>query len=278
MQEDEKGREKREENRGKEGRRNFKIILEYDGTRFAGWQKQPGKRTIQGELENALFRLTGERVETVAAGRTDAGVHACGQVVSAFIKWRKDARSLAAALSAVLPEELAAIGATEAAAAFDARKDALERAYRYAILCRDARSPLAGRFCWQMKPPLDAGLMKKAAALFAGKHDFKAFCAGEAREWSRRRINLIRVGLAGPLVTVDIAANSFLRHMVRMVAGALAGVGKGRLSLNDIKTALKCGRGPVAGMAPSRGLALLWVRYRGERPGKTVNWPPLLAQ
>jgi len=259
--------------------RNFRITLEYDGSGFAGWQRQPGKRTVQGEVEKALSIIAGKDVRVVCAGRTDSGAHACGQVISARLKWKVDPGRLAMALNAILPEDVAAVDAALAGPGFDARKDAVERAYRYAILCRDAKSPLLGRFCWRVGPPLNTALMRRAATLFRGKRNFKAFCAGEGRKWLRRKVSSIRINARGPFLTVDIAANSFLRHMVRMIVGAIVGAGKGRVGLKDIETALKSASGPpVAKMAPSRGLALLWVRYRGEKPGKVLNWPPLLVQ
>lgn len=241
----------------------YKLTLEYDGTGFHGWQRQPGRRTVQGELERALRTLAGEPVPATGAGRTDAGVHAAGQVASARLEWRHGASRLAGALNALLPGDVSVAAAEERADGFDARRDARERRYRYLILRKAARSPLLDRFALRIGAPLDLDAMRRTAALFRGEHDFSAFCTARSRGSgpARRRV---RIGLAsaGPLLRLDVAAFSFLERMVRFIAGAVVAAGRGRLAPDAVRRALaRGGRSPLAEAAPPRGLTLMEVRY-----------------
>jgi tRNA pseudouridine38-40 synthase len=248
--------------------RTFKLTLEYDGTNFHGWQRQPGRRTVQGELERALGRLAGAPTRASGAGRTDAGVHATGQVASARLAWRQAPERLAGALNAILPPDLAVAAAEERADGFDARRDARERRYRYRILRRETRSPLRDRFAWRIARSLDAGAMRRAAAAFRGEHDFSGFCTVRSRRAAspRRRVR-VRWTERGPFLCLEVAARTFLERMVRLMAGAVVAAGEGRLTPARLRRALARGAPrPVAPAAPARGLILVEVRY-SRAPG-----------
>ena len=209
------------------------------------------------------------------AGRTDAGVHAAGQVARVRLEWRHGPDTLRRALNAILPPDLAVVGAAGTTAGFDPRRDAIERHYRYAILHRPARSPLLRRSAWWVPVPLGVRAMRVAAALFRGRHDFAAFCTAAARaRGSVRHLARCVVTMRGPLILLDVSARGFLHRMVRMIAGAVVAAGAGRLAPARIRQALARGeRVPVADAAPPQGLCLLAVRYPGERPGRLPDWP-----
>jgi len=249
------------------GKGTFKLVLEYDGTGFAGWQVQPGRRTVQGEMEKALGGLAGEAVRVTAAGRTDAGVHATGQVVSFTMNWRHGARKLAAALNTVFPGDLAVVGAAEAAAGFDARRWAHSRKYRYTFLLRAVRSPLEERRAWRLDPGLDVAAMRRACALFRGRHNFTVFTTKAAAAGGAiRRITGSTLSREGERLHLEVTGEAFLHHMVRFMAAALAAVGQGRATVADIRRAL-AGKGSApAAPAPARGLALVCVEYGPGRP------------
>ncbi len=257
--------------------KNYRLLIEYDGTDFAGWQRQPGRRTVQGELERACRKLGGRPARIIGAGRTDAGVHAAGQVASVALTWKHPSDRLPPALNALMPADISVLEARVVPPSFSARKSALERCYRYAILNRPARPVLAKRYALWFRHPVDLRMFRRAAALFKGRHDFAAFCAARAhRAGTVRTINSIRVRATGGLITVDVAGRGFLHHMVRMMVGAILAAGGGKLPLSAIRRALRGSRSRVAQTAPARGLALIWVGYKGEkRPA--VNWPPVPA-
>ena len=247
----------------------FRLRLEYDGTDFAGWQTQAaGVRTVQGTLEAALARIAGEPVGVVGAGRTDAGVHAEGQVASLRLETRLDAAALGRALNAILPPDLAVREAAEAAPDFHALRDARAKRYRYQVWNGRVRSPLrARRFHWTPLP-LDLGAMRVAAAACVGRHDFACF---ETRSSEHpdpghstvRRLDAVAVhGVAGGEIAITVDGEGFLRHMVRSLAGTLLEAGAGRRDPAGMP-ALLAGRdrrqaGPTA---PAAGLVLVRVDY-----------------
>ncbi|MEK7475631.1 MAG: tRNA pseudouridine(38-40) synthase TruA [Candidatus Coatesbacteria bacterium] len=254
----------------------YRLTLEYDGTGFAGWQAQPGRRTVQGEVERACRETCGAAVPVGAAGRTDAGVHAAGQVAGVALRWGRGPDRLREALNAHLPEDIAVTGCAAAPEGFDARRDAVSRAYRYAILLRGARSPLLRRCAWWVRGPLDAGAMRDAARLFEGRRDFSAFTTAQGRaRGAVRDVARCRLTARGQLLLLDVEGRSFLHHMVRLIASAVVAAGQGRLSATRIRRSLARldSDTPVA-VAPPQGLALLAVRYRGERRSRLPGWPP----
>jgi tRNA pseudouridine38-40 synthase len=243
----------------------FRLTLEYDGEGFAGWQVQPGAtRTLQGVLEDAVARVTGQRVRVHAAGRTDAGVHAEAQVASLRAETGLPAATLARALNAVLPPDLAVVAAAIAPDGFHARFDARAKLYRYRIWNGACRSPLRARRALRVERPLDVEAMRRAAADFLGTHDFAALQAAGSQVASSVR-TLTRCDLEGRApgqLCVWVEADGFLRHMVRNLVGTLLEVGRGRRP-PDAVPALLAGRdrraaGPTA---PAHALTLIRVDY-----------------
>ena len=242
---------------------NTKVVLEYDGTGFSGWQQQKGRRTVEAELKRALRDLTGRDHKVYAAGRTDAGAHALGQVVNFDFQGRLAPGRLAAALNARLPEDVAAVSAEAVETGFHARYSARWRRYRYRYLDRASRPAIGRGHCWHVGRSLDVAPMAQAAKALAGKHDWTSFCA--ASEPARNRVREMRfaeVVRRGAVVDLELVAEGFLRGLVRGIAGALAEVGLSRrppvwvaevLAARDRRLAPKT--------APARGLTLLEVIY-----------------
>jgi tRNA pseudouridine38-40 synthase len=229
--------------------------VEYDGTDFAGFQAQPGTRTVQGELEAALARLTGgRRLRVDGAGRTDAGVHAQGQVIAFTYQGRLAAEELGRAINALLPADVAIHGLRRTTAGFRPRYAARYREYRYTVW-NGPRSPIHERFALGMRAPLDTAAMAKAGQLLVGRHDFSAF--GAADRQPVRTLHRVRVRRDGSLVTVDVAGDAFLRGMVRRIMAVLLEVGRGNWNEEDVAAALAARRPALEGqMAPAHGLCL----------------------
>jgi tRNA pseudouridine38-40 synthase len=250
-----------------EGTRNIALRLEYDGTHFAGSQFQQGVRTVQGELEAAWTRLTGETRRWAFAGRTDAGVHARGQVANARTTTRHGLDVVQRALNALLPDDLAVLDAWEADTRFHARFSARERAYRYLLLNEQWPAPLLRTRTVHVPEPLDAAAMHEAATLLVGEHDFAAFGTAPTAGGSTVR-HCVRAGCRRDeeadrrIIVVDIAANGFLRHMVRAVVGTLILVGRRRLAPFDVAEILASRQRARGGpTAPPHGLYLETVLY-----------------
>jgi tRNA pseudouridine38-40 synthase len=242
----------------------FRLLLEYDGAAFAGWQLQPDRLTVQGALETAIARVCGQRVRVVGAGRTDAGVHARGQVASVRIDTPLDARRLCLALCAVLPPAVVVLEAALAPDGFHARRDARAKRYRYAIWNGAVRSPLRSARAWCLQRPLELGAMREAAAALVGTHDFASFqTAGtEVKTTERRLDRLDVVGEAGGEIELGFEGPGFLRHMVRNLTGTLVEVGSGRRAAGEMASLLAARDRRRAGRtAPAHGLTLEWVRY-----------------
>ena len=255
-----------------------RVILEYDGSRFAGSQFQPGRRTVQGVVEEALARLTGEWRRITLAGRTDSGVHAGGQVAHLWAPARFPPPVLARALNALLPEDVAVVAVDAAPAGFHARFSASSRRYAYLIWNSPARSPLRRAASWHITTPLAIADMQAAASFLVGEHDFASF-AGDgwgvpdeagARPGTRRRVTALTVEVAeatarGRLIRVTIEASSFLPHMVRNIVGALVAVGRGAWPVAAMAEVLAAAdRRRAAPTAPPQGLILEMVAYEQD--------------
>jgi len=243
----------------------YRFTLEYDGTDFEGWQRQaPGHRTVQGAFEDALARVTGAFAPVVGAGRTDAGVHAEGQVASAELATRLASGELWRALNAVLPEDLAVVGCETALQGFHARKDASSKLYRYRVWNGPQRSPLRERRACTISGGLDLPGMAEGARHLLGSHDFSSFQATGSSVGSAVR-TLLRVevdGQAGAEVEFRLEGTGFLRHMVRNIVGTLLEVGQGRRAPGELLAVLTaCDRAAAGPTAPARGLTLVQVRY-----------------
>ena len=246
--------------------RRFRLTLEYDGAEFQGWQIQARGRSVQGVVESALAQVTSAPLRIYAAGRTDAGVHARGQVAHFDAATRLSPTALCKALNAVLPEDVAAREVAEAAADFDARRDALSKRYVYRILRRRSRSPLRRRYGWHIRGPLALDAMAEATDLLKGTHDFAAFRGAPggppADEETRRSLDALRVVRESDEVRIVAEARSFLRYMVRNLVGTLVEVGQGRLSVPQVAQVLASRDRAAAGpTAPAHGLCLEEIRY-----------------
>jgi tRNA pseudouridine38-40 synthase len=244
--------------------RTIAMIVEYDGTRYHGMQRQTTLPTVAGELERALSTLFGHAVRIVVAGRTDAGVHAEGQVVSCTTDSVFDVERLPIAASAMLRESaIAVVRAVEREAGFSARRNALARTYRYRILNRVAPSPLHAMRAFHVRAPLDVTAMRAGAALLVGEHDFAAFCATPpSRGGTVRTLTALTVDRDGESVEVWLTADSFLHQMVRIVVGTLVDVGRGKFPPERVAEILAARRRTSAGFtAPAHGLSLVKVHY-----------------
>jgi tRNA pseudouridine38-40 synthase len=249
--------------------RTFRLTLEYDGAAFEGWQIQPGgRRTVQGVLEIALARVTRERVRAVGSGRTDAGVHAEGQVASVRLETELDPERMRRALNAALPDDVAVREVAVAHDGFDARRDAIGKLYRYSLWNAPDRAPLRRRRALCLQRPLDLARIRTAAAQLVGTHDFASFQAAGSQVQSsvRTLFRLDVTGEAGSAVDLWFEGNGFLRHMVRNLSGTLIEVGSGRRDPEGM-TALLAGRdrrraGPTA---PAHALTLVSVSYSEVR-------------
>jgi len=247
----------------------FKLTLEYDGSRYSGWQTQINARTVQGELQRAAYELFGIETDIQGAGRTDAGVHALGQV--AHLKIRSARRSVPSVrilteLNERLPSSIAVLACEEAPPRFHARHDAISRAYFYQISTR--KTALAKRYVWWIKEPLDIPTMQKASSLIAGRHDFICFRAADPSrpgESTTVVVDSAEVGVDDNLVVFRVEASHFVWKMVRRLAGTLAKVGLGQVSIDQFESLLEGHKNPkldiAAWTAPASGLFLEGVRY-----------------
>jgi tRNA pseudouridine38-40 synthase len=241
----------------------MKVVLEYDGSGFAGWQQQARGRTVEAELKRALREVTGAEHKVYAAGRTDAGAHAEGQVVSFEMDGRLTPRRLVAALNAKLPEDVSVLTAEVAPDGFHARYSARWRRYRYRYLDRAGRPALERRRCWHVARPLDVAAMSIAAKALVGKHDWTSYCsASEPPDGRVRQMRSAKVARRGDFVEVELVAEGFLRGLARSIAGALAEVGKGRKPPEWVGEVLRArDRRQSPRTAPAGGLTLMEVIY-----------------
>ena len=254
----------------------FRLTLEYDGGDFHGWQRQPRLRTVEGELRAALDRLGAGEVELTAAGRTDAGAHAHGQVVGLHLDRPWEPERLRRALGSVLPPDVTVSAVAEVAEGFHARRHAVARTYRYLVVPR--RAPLARRFAWEVSREVDLEAMRGAAELLRGRHDFGAFGrspqpgGGTVRtvhDISVRRVTAPCGSESFPVLVLEVTADAFLYGMMRSFAGALVAVATGRLSRAALAAALShpTSRPERVTVAPARGLHQWAVTYPSPSGG-----------
>jgi tRNA pseudouridine38-40 synthase len=253
----------------------YSFTLEYDGTEFAGWQIQPSVRTAMGAFRDALKTVTSEAPALTAAGRTDSGAHAHGQVVGCTLErsWVPD--ELRNAINASLPSDLAVRTVAIRRDGFDARRDAVERTYRYLIVCRDGRSPVMRRNAWTVRGPLDIDAMRTAASCLVGQHDFAAFGSSPSGGGTVRHVVAVTVDrvalgetaqsseLVLETIAITVQANAFLRGMMRSFTGALVKIGQGRATPEWLAALVDSAteRDPSLAVAPARGLHQWAVRY-----------------
>jgi tRNA pseudouridine38-40 synthase len=242
---------------------NIKVVLEYDGSGFAGWQQQAHGRTVEAELKLALKAVTGQDLKVYAAGRTDAGAHAEGQVVSFQTDGRISPHRLVAALNARLPADVAVLSGAEVPDDFHARYSAKWRRYRYRYLDRPSRPALERGRCWHVRGALDEDAMSAAAKALTGKHDWTSYCsASEPPDARVREMRSARVVRRGDVVELELVGEGFLRGLARSIAGALAEVGRGRRPPEWVGEVLEArDRRKAARTAPAGGLTLMEVIY-----------------
>jgi tRNA pseudouridine38-40 synthase len=239
-------------------------ILEYDGAAYCGWQVQPNASSIQQEVENALQVATGAPTRVEAAGRTDAGVHAEGQVVAFDVADGTDLRRLTAQLNGIMPRDIAVHSLSRAEAGFDPRREARSRTYRYTLVCGRPRAPLLDGRCWYLAGAgLELAELNDLAARVVGTHDFRAFRAGDCEASTTTRTVTQSVWRAQPPALVyEISANAFLKNMVRVLVGTMVDTLQGRLSGADFSRLLAGADRTDAGRtAPPQGLVLVRVAY-----------------
>jgi tRNA pseudouridine38-40 synthase len=244
--------------------RTIRLVLEYDGTGLVGWQRQHNGPSVQQHLEEALAAMLGRATPVTGASRTDAGVHALGQVAHFQTEAAIPPHGLRRGLNTLLPPSIAVVGCSEAAPGFHARFDSRGKHYRYTLLTRPDRSPLWLHRAWHCPRPLDLAAMEAAAAHLLGERDFAAFRAsGCTAKTTRRRVDAVRFTRErDDLLHIDVLGNAFLRNMVRIMAGTLVDVGEGRRAAWDIPAILDSGDRTRAGRtAPPGGLTLVAVFY-----------------
>lgn len=239
-------------------------MIEYDGTGLSGWQRQDNGLTVQQHVEEALAEMLGQPVGVVGASRTDAGVHALGQVANFKTESDIPAHGFRRGLNSKLPETIAVVAAQDVPESFHARFDSVGKHYRYAIVARPDRSPLRRHRAWHCPAGLDVEAMQRAAEPMVGEHDFSAFrAAGCTARTTTRQITEIAVTTPdSDAVQIDVRGNAFLRNMVRIIAGTLVDVGEGRIQASEIAEIISSGERERAGRtAPAAGLALVRVFY-----------------
>ena len=243
---------------------NYKLLLQYDGSRYRGWQRLSGvDATIQGKLEAVLTRISGEAVEVQGSGRTDAGVHALGQVASFRTLRDLAPEELLAALRQYLPEDIGAVSLAYAPPRFHARLSAAEKTYRYRVWTSEAPCVFARRFVYALPGDYSIPAMEKAARLLEGTHDFRACSAVKTNKSTVRTVSRIAISRDGDELRFDFSADGFLHHMVRILTGTLLEVGRGNRTPESVTELLAGGPRAAAGFTvPAKGLCLMEVRYK----------------
>lgn len=253
--------------------KRIKLTVAYDGTDYCGWQIQKNGVTVEEVLNRALSRLTGEKITVIGASRTDAGVHARGNVAVFDTDTRIPAERIAYAVNALLPEDVVVVRSEEVPAGWHPRKCVSVKTYEYRILNREFPDPVRRRDTYFVSFPLDLDRMRQAAGYLKGTHDFKSFCSAQTLvEDTVRTIYSLDVEKAGDLFTVRVRGNGFLYNMVRIIAGTLAGVGRGYFEPEEVERMLEEKDRTKAGVtAPPQGLTLVGIEYEETAPGGAEN-------
>lgn len=243
---------------------NYKMVIAYDGSRYNGWQKQGNtKDTIQGKLEKVLEKLEGREVEVIGAGRTDAGVHALGQVANVKLESKINGETLLQYLNQYLPEDIAVLSVKEVPMRFHSRLNATEKTYLYRIYRSEIPNPFIRKYTVTITEELDIEKMRMAAELLIGEHDFKSFCSlKKSKKSTIRTLYSITIEEIEEEIRISVRGNGFLYHMVRIIVGTLLEVGTGKKKPEEIEQILEKGERQAAGKtAPAHGLFLKEVKY-----------------
>lgn len=243
--------------------RNIKLTIQYDGTRYAGWQTQKNGLAIQEIIERAIRKITGEKAHLTGSGRTDAGVHAKAQVANFKTRSRIPLKNIRMALNSALPDDIVISKAEEAQPDFNAQRSARSKLYRYTIFNKDFIDPFLRKYAARCFYRIDLGLMRKAAGILAGRHDFTSFRTMDGiKKNALRTIKYIKIEKSGDLVYIYIEADGFLYNMARSIAGTLIEVGRGKYRVCDVKKILSMKNRRWSGPTmPAKGLCLMKVRY-----------------
>ncbi|MBT9131538.1 tRNA pseudouridine(38-40) synthase TruA [candidate division NPL-UPA2 bacterium Unc8] len=249
---------------------NIKLIIEYDGTDYHGWQLQTELPTVQGELEKALKSILQEKVKLISASRTDAGVHARGQVANFKTRTTIPTNGLMSGLNSALPCSIAIKSCVRVKSSFQARRSAKQKLYRYTILNSPCPSPLLRNYAYFFPRHLDLIKMREGAIILTGRHNFSSFCASaETREKRICHLLSLQVKRRGALIYIDIEADYFLHNMARIVSGTLLDIGRGKISPQELqKILLARDRRQAGPTLPPHGLCLIKVKYPSLRSGK----------
>lgn len=257
--------------------KKFRLLIEYDGTAYHGWQLQKDATTVQGIIEDRLLKISGERSAILGASRTDAGVHALGQVAIFRTASNLDAETMKKALNANLPEDIRVLDTAVVDDSFHPRKDAIRKTYFYIVANQRNSSVFLHRYSWLVPQPLDLNSMTEASRTLLGRHDFSSFmgAGSDVKEFVREihslnlerldAVDFLTASLKGNFVRMAVEANGFLKHMVRNIVGTLVEVGRGRISCDRIKEILEsCDRRCAGQTAPAKGLFLERIVYPGD--------------
>ena len=244
--------------------RNIRLCVEYDGTEYCGWQRQENGLSIQQRIEEAIGRMTGVQSRVIGSGRTDAGVHAVGQVANFHTDSRLEERSLLMGLNSLLPPDIAVRGVREVDPSFHARFDAKSKMYLYRICNRPVRPALERRFAWFIWEPLDLEKIVESLDLFRGTHDFSSFCSthADSEDHVRTILDITVVKQEKDTIRISMEADGFLRYMARTIVGTLVEIGRGKRCLDEVNEILAAKDRKRAGLtAPPQGLFLQEVKY-----------------
>lgn len=243
--------------------KNYRFLIEYDGTRYFGWQRQPNRNTIQGKLESVLAALCGKETEVIGAGRTDAGVHARGMVANARLDTGLEPEGIRDYCNRYPPDDIAVLDVKEVSPRFHARYNALGKTYRYTCYDGEVGPVFDRKYYWRLTEQPDLERMRRAAEMLKGEHDFRNFCVNPRMKKSTvRKVDRIDIVREGGYLQFFYHGTGFLQNMVRIMTGSLLEVGCGRMEPERIQEALLCGERCKAGpTAPAQGLCLMSVDY-----------------
>lgn len=243
--------------------KNHRLLIQYDGTRYYGWQRQPGQDTVQGRLETVLSRMCGHEVEVIGAGRTDGGVHAEGMTANARLDTELQPEEIRDYMNRYLPDDIAVLEVREASPRFHARYNAIGKTYRYTCFDGEVKPVFDRKYYARLEEKPDVERMQRAAELLKGEHDFRNFCVNPRMKKSTvRRVDRIEIQREGGYIRFVIHGTGFLQNMVRIMVGTLLEVGYGRMTEEQVKAALENPDRQKAGpTAPAQGLCLMSVDY-----------------